>query len=64
MFSSIKSRRHFITQIDKREVRGPIFSKAIVIITKDIEVIDIIYDTVVNYSSKNFEKQGRTEIDV
>ena len=50
MFSSIKGRRNFVTQIDEREARGTIFSKAILIITKDIEVIEIIYDTVVNYS--------------
>ena len=50
MFSSIKSRRNFITQIDKCEARGTIFPKAILIITKYIEVIEIIYDTVVNYS--------------
>ena len=50
MFSSIKSRGNFITQVDKREARGTIFPKAILIITKYIEVIEIIYDTVVNYS--------------
>ena len=50
MFSSIKGRRNFITQIDKRETRRTIFPKAILIISKDIEVIEIIYDTVVNYS--------------
>ena len=48
MFSSIKSRRTFITQIEKCE--ATIFPKAMLIITKDIEVIEIIYDTVVNYS--------------
>ena len=31
MFSSIKRGRNFVTQIDKREARGTIFSKAIFI---------------------------------
>ena len=50
MFSSIKSRRNFFTQIDKCEARGTIFPKAILIITEYIKVFEIIYDTVVNYS--------------
>ena len=48
MFTSNKSRRNVITQIDKREARGTIFAKAILIITEYIEVIEIIYDTVIN----------------
>ena len=48
--------RNFITEIEKREASGTIFPKAMLIITKDIEVIEIIYDTVVNYSLQKLWK--------
>ena len=62
MFSSIKSRRNFITQIDKREARGTIFPKAILIITEYIQVIEIIYDTVVNYLTPSDESCNQVSV--